>query len=137
MLISGEFGAPGSRHIVCLTDGTSVEEGALKQDGNASSGRFRYIVWNYATPKARPIAYGVGEFHTVQTDGTHTRITRTYSCKLKEDAFPGYLGARGRWPFRAGFLDRDHDSMMRGALNGYKTTAEAQPNHPQSRPLSH
>ena len=25
MLTKGEFGAPGSRHIVCLTDGGSVE----------------------------------------------------------------------------------------------------------------
>jgi hypothetical protein len=133
MLTPGEFGAPGSRHIVCLTDGTSVEEQALERDGTASSGRFRYIVWNYATPKARPIGYGVGEFRTVQIDGAHTRITWTYSFKLKDDVFPGYLGALGRWLFRVGFLDRDYAAMMRGVLNGYKTTAEAQPNDAQPR----
>ena len=133
MLTPGKFGAPGSRHIVCLTDGTSVEEEALERDGTASSGRFRYIVWNYATPKARPVAYGVGEFHTVQIDGANTRITWTYSFKLKEDVFPGDLGALGRWLFRVGFLDRDYAAMMRGVLNGYKTIAEAQPNDAQSR----
>jgi hypothetical protein len=75
MLTPGEFGAPGSRHIVCWTDGTSVEEEALERDGTATSGRFRYIVWNYARHKARPVAYGVGEFRTVQIDHAHTRIT--------------------------------------------------------------
>jgi hypothetical protein len=133
MLTPGEFGAPGSRHIVCLTDGTSVEEEALERDGTASSSRFRYIVWNYATPKARPVAYGIGEFRTVQIDGAHTRITWTYSFKLKEDVFPGELGAVGRWLFRVGFLDRDYAAMMRGVLNGYKTTAEAQPKDSQFR----
>ena len=127
MLTQGEFGAPGSRHIVCLTDGGSVEEEALEREGTANSGRFRYIVWNYATPKARPIAYGVGEFRTVQIDPARTRVTWTYSFKLKEDVFPGSLGALGRWLFRMGFLDRDYAAMMRGVLNGYKTDAEQRP----------
>lgn len=95
MLTPGELGALGSRHMVCLTDGTSVEEEALERDGTATSGRFRYIVWIHATRKARPVAYGVGEFRTVQIDGTHTRITWTYSFKLKDDVFPGELGALG------------------------------------------
>ena len=116
MLTKGEFGAPGSRHIVCLTDGGSVEEEALERDGTDHSGHFRYIVWNYATPKARPIAYGVGEFKTVQMDEAHTRITWTYSFKLKDDVFPGDFGALGRWLFRVGFLDRDYAAMMRGVL---------------------
>ena len=56
MLTQGEFGAPGSRHIVCLTDGGSVEEESLEREGTPNSGRFRYIVWNfYATPKARDV----------------------------------------------------------------------------------
>jgi hypothetical protein len=128
MLTQGEFGAPGSRHIVCLTDGGSVEEGALEREATANSGRFRYIVWNYATPKARPIAYGVGEFRTLQIDPAHTRVTWTYWFKLKEDVFPGSLGALGRWLFRVGFLDRDYAAMMRGVLNGYKTDAEQRAN---------
>jgi len=124
MLTQGVFGAPGSRHIVCLTDGGSVEEEALEREGTPNSGRFRYIVWNYATPKARPIAYGVGEFRTVQIDPAHTRVTWTYSFKLKENVFPGNLGVFGRWLFRVGFLDRDYAAMMRGVLDGYKTDAE-------------
>jgi hypothetical protein len=127
MLTQGEFGAPGSRHIVCLTDGGSVEEEALEREETANSSRFRYIVWNYATPKARPIAYGVGEFRTVQIDPAHTRVTWTYSFKLKEDVFPGSLGVVGRWLFRVGFLDRDYAAMMREVLNGYKTDAELRP----------
>jgi hypothetical protein len=127
MLTQGGFGAPSSRHIVCLTDGGSVEEEALEREETSTSARFRYIVWNYATPKARPIAYGVGEFRTVQIDPAHTRVTWTYSFKLKEDVFPGSLGALGRWLFRVGFLDRDYAAMMRGVLNGYKTDAEQRP----------
>jgi hypothetical protein len=126
MLTKGSFGAPGSRHIVCLTDGGSVEEEALEREQTESSAHFRYIVWNYQTPKARPIAYGVGEFRTVQVDASHTRVTWTYSFKLKEDVFPGNLGALGRFLFLLGFLDRDYATMMRGVLNGYKVTAEQQ-----------
>src|ERR1700739_3213484 len=77
MLTQGEFGTPGSRHIVCLTDGTSTEEEALEHEDAPTSSHFRYIVWNYTTPKAKPIAYGVGEFRTVQLDSGHTRITWT------------------------------------------------------------
>jgi hypothetical protein len=124
MLTKGPFGAPGSRHIVCLTDGGSVEEEALERERSATAAHFRYIVWNYQTPKARPIAYGVGEFRSFEVDGAHTRVTWTYSFKLKEDVFPGNLGGMGRFLFRVGFLDRDYAAMMRGVLNGYKASAE-------------
>jgi hypothetical protein len=126
MLTKGPFGAPGSRRIVCLTDGTTTEEEALEREGSPTAGYFRYIVWNYTTPKARPIAYGVGEFRTVQLDAGHTRITWTYAFKLKEDTFPGELGAVGRWLFKIGFLDRDYAAMMRGVLRGYQEAAERQ-----------
>lgn len=124
MLTRGEFGAPGSRHIVCLTDGGSVEEESLERGESGNSAWFRYIVWNYQTPKARPIAYGVGSFRTVQMDGSHTRVTWTYSFRLKDDVFPGELGALGEWLFRVGFLDREYAAMMRGVLEGYKAAAE-------------
>jgi hypothetical protein len=133
MLTKGPFGAPGSRHIVCLTDGGSVEEEALEREQSGRSGRFRYIVWNYQTPKARPIAYGVGEFRSVEIDGSHTRVTWTYSFKLKEDVFPGDLGTLGQFLFRVGFLDRDYAAMMRGVLNGYKATAEHSPRMREGR----
>ena len=130
MLTKGPFGSPGSRHIVCLTDGTSVEEEALEREQAGSSAHFRYIVWNYQTPKARPIAYGVGEFRSVQIEKMRTRVTWTYSFKLKDDIFPGNLGGFGGFLFRVGFLDRDYAAMMRGVLNGYKTTAEEQSGTP-------
>jgi hypothetical protein len=124
MLTPGAFGAPGSRHIVCLTDGGRVEEQALERENTGTSAMFRYIVWNYETPKARPIAYGVGEFRSLQIDDSHTRVTWTYSFQLKDDVFPGNFGGLGRFLFRVGFLDRDYAEMMRGVLNGYKATAE-------------
>lgn len=127
VLTGGEFGAPGSRRIVCLSDGTAVEEQSLEREENASSSRFKYVVWNYSTPKARPIAYGVGEFRTVQIDDAHTRIDWTYSFQLKGNSFPGNLGALGRWLFKVSFLDRDYADMMRGVLEGYKESSEAQP----------
>jgi hypothetical protein len=68
----------------------------------------------------------------VYIGSAHTRITRAYSFKLKEDVFPGGFGALGRWLFRVGFLDRDYAAMMREC--GRKTIAEAQPNDAQSRP---
>jgi hypothetical protein len=125
MLTQGDFGSPGSRHIVCLTDGTSTEEQALERKDAPASSHFRYVVWNYTTPKAKPIAYGVGEFRTVQLEPDHTRITWTYSFKLKEDTFPGELGAFGQWLFRVYFLDREYAAMMKSVLNGYKQDAEA------------
>ena len=124
MLTKGDFGPAGSRHIVCLTDGGSVEEESLERGQSGNAAWFSYIVWNYQTPKARPIAYGVGAFRTVQIDNAHTRVTWTYSFRLKDDVFPGELGALGQWLFRVGFLDREYAAMMRGVLEGYKTAAE-------------
>jgi hypothetical protein len=63
-------------------------------------------------------------FRTVQIDQSHTRVTWTYSFRLKDDEFPGEIGALGEWLFRVGFLDREYAAMMRGVLKGYKTAAE-------------
>ncbi|HTW47879.1 MAG TPA: hypothetical protein VMD92_08020 [Acidobacteriaceae bacterium] len=128
LLTPGPFGAPGSRRIVCLTDGTSVEEESLERDGTATRGHYRYIVWNYTTPKARPIAYGIGEFRSARVDAHHTRVTWIYSFRLRDNRFPGELGAVGRWLFEVGFLDRDYATMMQGVLAGYKASAESAPN---------
>ena len=124
-LTKGPFGAPGSRRIVCLSDGGFVEEEVLEKENAPASSRFRYIVWNYHTPKAKPIAYGVGEFRSIQIDSSHTQVTWTYSFRLKENVFPGYLGCLGRFLFRAYFLDREYAAMMRTVLNGYKLDSEA------------
>lgn len=127
MLTKGEFGPPGSRRITCLTDGTTLEEEVLQSERDDHLSHFRYIVWNYTTAKARPIAYGIGDFHYSATGGGRTHITWTYSFELKGNIFPGYLGAFGRFLFRVYFLDREYADLMRGVLNGYKSDAEQQP----------
>jgi len=121
------FGTPGARRLVCLSDGTTLEEQVLEQERNQTFSRFRYIVWNYGTKQARPIEYGIGEFRHTEMPGLRTHIVWTYSFKLKEHEFPGYLGALGRYLFRIGFLDRQYAAMMRGTLHAGKSTAEQQP----------
>ena len=112
------FPTPGARHIVCLSDGSTLLEESLEEEHTSTFYRFRYIVWHYTSPQARPIEYGVGEFRDSQIDAGHTHIVWTYSFKLKDDKFPGYLGAFGRYLFRVGFLDRDYAAMMRATLHG-------------------
>jgi hypothetical protein len=62
VLTGGEFGEPASRRIVFLTDGSTIEEQALEREQKETESRFRYLVWNYSTPKGRPVEYAVGEF---------------------------------------------------------------------------
>jgi len=124
MLTKGEFGMPGSRRLTCLTDGSTLEEEALVREQNSNSFRFRYVVWNYTSEKARPIDYGVGEFHYSDIGNGRTHVIWTYSFMLRRDRFPGYLGSVGRFLFRVGFLDRQYAAMMRGTLNGNKSGAE-------------
>ena len=68
-LSSIPFGTPGARRLVCLTDGSTLEEQVLDLAQSKSSYRFRYVVWNYTTEKARPIFYGVGEFRDWEIGG--------------------------------------------------------------------
>jgi hypothetical protein len=110
------FPTPGARRIVCLSDGSTLQEQSLQEEHTSTFSRFRYIVWNYTSPQARPIEYGVGEFRDSQIDAGHTQIVWIYSFKLKDNKFPGYLGAFGRYLFRVGFLDRDYAAMMRATL---------------------
>jgi hypothetical protein len=121
------FGTPGARRLVCLSDGSTLEEQVLEREENKSFYRFRYIVWNYTTEKARPVEYGIGEFRDSEIGDGHTHIVWTYSFKLKDNEFPGYLGALGRYLFRVRFLDRQYAVMMRGTLEAGKATAEKEP----------
>jgi hypothetical protein len=114
------FGTPGARRLVCLSDGSTLEEQVLEQERNQTSSRFRYVVWNYSTKQARPIDYGIGEFRHTEMPGDRTHIVWTYSFKLKDHEFPGYLGALGRYLFRVGFLDRQYADMMRSTLRAGK-----------------
>jgi hypothetical protein len=128
MLTKGDFGGPGSRRLTCLGDGSTLEEEVLQSERDNRTHLFRYVVWNYTTAKARPIEYGVGDFQYSDMGDGRTHITWTYSFKLKEDKFPGNLGAFGRFLFRVYFLDREYAALMRGVLNGYKTDAEQRAN---------
>jgi hypothetical protein len=112
------FPAPGARRLVCLSDGSTLQEQSLEEEHTNTFYRFRYIVWHYTSPQARPIEYGVGEFRDSQIDASHTHIVWTYSFRLKDDRFPGYFGAFGRYLFRVGFLDRGYAAMMRATLHG-------------------
>jgi hypothetical protein len=124
MLTTGSFGAPGSRRLTCLTDGSTLEEQVLQRERNSNSFRFRYVVWHYTSSQARPIDYGVGDFLYTDVGSGRTHITWTYSFKLNEARFPGYLGGFGRYLFRVGFLDHQYAAMMRGTLDGTKRNAE-------------
>ena len=115
------FGTPGTRRLVCLTDGSTLEEQVLERQQSDHAYHFRYIVWNYTTKQARPIEYGVGDFEYSDLGAGRTRIVWTYSFKLKDHEFPGYLGAFGRYLFRVTFLDRQYAEMMRETLKGNRT----------------
>jgi len=120
------FGTPGARRLVCLSDGSTLEEQVLELEHTATFNRFRYMVWNYTTKQARPIEYGIGEFRHSAIDPAHTHIVWTYSFKLKENEFPGNLGAFGRLIFHWVFLDRDYAAMMRATLHAGNVAAEKQ-----------
>jgi hypothetical protein len=124
MLTQGTFGAPGSRRLTCLTDGSTLEEEVLQREQTNNSFRFRYIVWNYTSETARPIVYGVGDFHDTDLGDGRTHVVWTYSFMLNRERFPGELGGFGRFLFRAGFLDRQYADMMRATLHGTKTYVE-------------
>ena len=120
------FGTPGAHRLVCLTDGSTLEEQVLAKERSGTSYRFRYIVWNYTSEKANAVEYGIGDFHYTESSGL-THIVWTYSFKLKDHEFPGYLGPVGRYLFRVVFLDRQYAEMMRGTLQTNKQNAEQQP----------
>ena len=92
MLTAGEFGAVGSRRLNCLTDGSTLVEQVLVNEGT----RFRYVVWNYTSEKADKVVYGVGEFVYQPLAADRTMIHWTYSFQLDTDRFPGSLGGFGR-----------------------------------------
>jgi hypothetical protein len=118
MLTQGTFGEPGSRRLTCLTDGSTLEEEVLQREQTSNSYHFRYVVWNYTSAAARPILYGVGDFHHTDLGDGRTRVVWTYSFMLKRERFPGDLGCFGRYLFRVGFLDRQYADMMRATLKG-------------------
>lgn len=126
-LTPGEFGAPGSRRLVCLSDGSTVLEEVLLREQDANGYRFRYIVWNYTSPAASAVDYGVGYFEFTPLGSDRTSIRWTYSFSLKRDRLPGRLGGPGRFLFRIAFLDRAYARMMKGTLAAMKAEVERFP----------
>ncbi|MET0272566.1 MAG: SRPBCC family protein [Phenylobacterium sp.] len=115
------FHAPGSRRIVCLSDGAQAVEQVLERDPL----QFRYVVWNYTTAAARPVDYAIGHFRYEDAGDGKTRIIWTYAFRLRSDRFPGVLGGLGRWLMKAAFLDRAYAVLMRETLAAMKRHAEA------------
>jgi len=122
-LTRGDFGGPGSRRLVRLSDGSSTEEQVLTREHGETSYRFRYRVWNYTSRAAGAIRYEADEFVFTAPSPDKTQIVWTYSFALNRGRFPGYLGRLGDLLFRISFLDRDWAEVMRNVLNGYKTAA--------------
>jgi hypothetical protein len=89
MLTDGSFGAPGSRRLNCLSDGSTLVEEVLLREQRSDSMRFRYTVWNYTSSKARPIVYGVGEFTYSAADNGRTHV-RTGINQSRFGAAPGW-----------------------------------------------
>jgi hypothetical protein len=124
-LTADGFGPVGGRHLVFLTDGSSVVEQVLENTRTNSEWRFRYLVWGYSTPAAKPLRYGVGDFQYV-ADGDLTRIVWTYAFALKPNAFPGVLGVGlGGLLLKLVFLKGPYARWMRAGLSAIRSAAEA------------
>lgn len=124
-LTPGGFGAMGSRRLTCLSDGSSLVEQVLVADQTADTARFRYMVWDYTSPKARGVHHAIGEFVRRSAGQNATEVTWTYSFALRRDRFPGRFGPLGRFAFRKAFLERDYAQMMRNTLAAEKGGVEA------------
>jgi hypothetical protein len=127
-MLAGTWAQPGAHRLTCLTDGGSTEEEVLVNTYEGNIHHFRYEVWNYTTPNARPVSYAIGDFLETDLADGRTRIHWTYSFQLRPNEYPGYLGALGRVLFRRFFLDTRYAELMRGALAVRKETAEQAPN---------
>lgn len=125
-LTEGKF-QPGTRRLVCLTDGSTVVEQVLVQEKKPDTYRFRYVVWNYTSPKFPAISFAIGEFLYSAVGDTRTQVRWTYSFQLERNRYPGSLGESGDSLFRESFLDRQFAQWMRNTLAGKKKRAEELP----------
>ena len=126
VLAGGKFDQPGSRHLVFLTDGTTVTEQVLEKTLTSVSYRFRYVVWGYTTKAAEPLRYGVGDFLYMAEGDGQTRVRWTYAFALKPDKFPGFLGVGlGGFLLKLAFLNGPYAKWMAGGLARIKAGAEA------------
>jgi hypothetical protein len=120
-LTPGDWGKPGSRRVVHLSDGARCTEQVLAYIPGEV---FRYVVWDYTTAAARRVTYAVGEYRYAPLDDGRTQVIWTYAFRLKPDRFPGKLGRLGRWIFRHAYLERNYAELMRATLQATKAYAE-------------
>lgn len=123
-LLRGTWPEPGALRVTCLTDGGSTEEQVIENARSGNTHHFRYEVWNYTTPKARPVIYAVGDFLETDLGDGRTLIHWNYAFRLRPDEFPGYLGPLGRFLFSKFYLNTRYAELMRGALAVRKANAE-------------
>ena len=83
-LSQGPYRTVGARRLVCMTDGSFAVEEVLLTESNDAGSHFRYLVWNYTSPKFRDVAYGVGEFVRTQPSPDETLVSWTYRFALKD-----------------------------------------------------
>jgi hypothetical protein len=114
------YGGVGSRRLVCLTDGSTAVEEVLLTEASSDSRRFRYVVWNYTSPKFRDVAYAVGEIVNTRPAPETTHVAWTYRFALKSA-----VGAEDRLRFRQTFLEHQFAAWMRSQLESGRAASEA------------
>lgn len=112
------FGTVGARRLVCLDDGNIVVEEVLHREEHSDRRVFRYVVWNYTSPRYRDVSYAVGEFIHTQPESDRTNVKWTYRFALKEGRDPEV--------FRS-YLDGMFAEWMRTLLERGRANAEAMP----------
>lgn len=111
-LSNGPYGSVGARRLVCKTDGSIAVEEVLLAESTAEGSRFRYVVWNYTSPKFRDVDYAVGEFVRTQPAPDKTQVNWTYRFALKSG-----LGSEAKSRFQKSFLDDMFAIWMRTQLD--------------------
>lgn len=122
LLTAGPWGGVGERRHVHLTDKSRTTEQVLEA---LAGQRFRYEVWDYSTPAAKPIAYALGDFQFEAAGvGERTDLIWTYAFRLRRDVFPGNLGGLGRMLLRLALVDSAYAELMRASLAAIKAQIE-------------
>ena len=121
-LSNGPYGTVGARRLVCKTDGHIAVEEVLLTESNSESNRFRYVVWNYTSPKFRDVAYAVGEIVNTRPASGMTHVAWTYRFAPKSG-----LGAEEKLRFRQTFIEQQFAAWMRSQLESGKAASEAAP----------
>jgi hypothetical protein len=122
-----KFPEPGARRLICLSDGSTVVEQVLANEQGADSTRYRYVLWNYTSPKFPAISYAIGEIVRSAVSDTRTSVRWTFSFQPDRNRWPGSLGESGDALFRDTFVERQFAERMRKSLAGGKKRAEQIP----------